>query len=704
MKDQFSCFFRGSTLLILALTLQAGAAPSEEIEHPSVRLSGHVPSKAVSEAVFLKDLDAESHVPLTIVLPLRNKDALEELVQRIYDPNDKEHYGKYLTTEEFAEQFAPTQEDYDQIVAYANSLGLSVTGTHSNRTLLNVAGQKEHVEKAFNLSLQLYQKSNGQVFYAPDNEPEVPASVASIIHGIVGLDNHAVWHTYNRKRHSSEDMLDASDASHAHPSGPGGGYSPNDLLTAYNLSPVAANGSGQIIALFELGSYLASDINEYAKYFGLPSAKLKNILVDGGSKSGIDPEVTLDIELALALAPQSEIYVYEGPNSDQGVLDTYNRIATDNLAKQVSTSWGMSENLVSSQYLQAENAIFMQMAAHGQTIYAAAGDSGAYDDYPTLKLEVDDPASQPYVVGVGGTKLTVNPSSGAYGSESVWDNGQGNGAGGGGVSTVWTVPSWQENVPTIYSKTHRNVPDVALNADPDTGYSIFYDGQWTIYGGTSCAAPLWAAFTARINQERLASQKAVLGFANPLIYSIGLGSSYTTNFHDVTTGNNLFYSAGKGYDNASGWGSFVGANLFASLTNQTTSQASEPEPVASQLEPVLNIAMTHGAVFKKGGVGSYKITVSNEGDASTSGVLTVAITLPEGLKCRALNGTGWVFDHKTLTCTYSSAVEAGSSYPAITLIVNVDHHAPHSVTTTATVSGGGSAESKTVSSSLMTIR
>ena len=213
-------------------------------------------------------------------------------------------------------------------------------------------------------------------------------------------------------------------ASHGHPSGPGGGYSPKDLLTAYNLNRVSANGSKQIIALFELGGYLTSDINEYTNYFGLPSAKLKNILVDGGSSSGIDPEVTLDIELALALAPASQIYVYEGPNSDQGVLDTYNRIATDNLAKQVSTSWGIGEDLVDAQYLQAENAIFLQMAAHGQTIYAAAGDSGAYDDYPYHSLVVDDPASQPYVVGVGGTRLIVNSVSGAYSNESVWNDGQ----------------------------------------------------------------------------------------------------------------------------------------------------------------------------------------------------------------------------------------------------------------------------------------
>jgi kumamolisin len=433
---------------------------------------------------------------------------------------------------------------------------------------LNVTGQAESIENAFNLRLHHYQKSDGRTFYAPDSDPNVPHSVASIIHGIVGLDNHAKWGTYH-KRKPTKGVLNSEGSASAHPSGPGGGYSPSDLLTAYNLTQVPAKGSGQIIALFELGTYLATDINEYAKYFGLPSPKLHNILVAGGSSSGIDAEVTLDIQLALAVAPESQIYVYEGPNSNQGVLNTYNRIATDNLAKQVSTSWGLGESLVSPQQLQAENTIFQQMAAQGQTVYAAAGDSGAYDTYKethTLTLMVDDPASQPYVVGVGGTRLTVNPNSGVYIGELVWNDGLGS-AGGGGVSTVWPLPSWQTRVPTVYSKTHRNVPDVSLNADPDTGYAIFYDGEWQTFGGTSCAAPLWAAFNACINQVRVANKKPVIGFVNPLLYAIGLGSSYRTNFHDITSGSNLYYSARQGYDNASGWGSFNGANLFSNLTN-----------------------------------------------------------------------------------------------------------------------------------------
>ncbi len=687
MNDYLSKSFKCLALLMLTLTLHIGYATADTSTSSSVRLAGHVPSKAVSNAVFLNNLDANTHVPLTFTLPLRNQEELQDLVDRIHDPADTQHYGKYLTSEEFVERFAPTQEDYDQVIAHAKSLGLTVHITHSNRTLVNVSGSASTIEAAFNLSLHEYMLSNGRKFHAPNDDPEVPASIASMITGIVGLHNHSVWHTYHRRKHTAEASHASKSAPHAFPSGPGGGFSPNDLVQAYNIGNLSANGSGQIIALFELAGYQASDINEYTNYFGLPSAKLKNIMVDGGSHSGIDAEVTLDIELALALAPESQIYVYEGPNSDQGVLDTYNRIATDNIAKQVSTSWGLGEDLVNAQYLQAENAIFLQMATQGQTIYAAAGDSGAYDDYAnnySRSLVVDDPASQPYVVGVGGTRLNVNADTCSYESESVWNDGLGYGAGGGGVSSIWPIPSWQANVSSVYSKTHRNVPDVALNADTTTGYAIFYDGQWQIYGGTSCAAPLWAAFTACVNQELEANQKPVLGFANPTLYAIGTGSSYSTNFHDVTTGNNLYYHALLGYDNASGWGSFNGANLFASLTD-----ALVPPPDSS----LLNILMKHNAPFTKGGIGSYKIVVSNQGNGSTSGPVTVGVTLPNGLSYSSFSGSGWAFNNNTQTFAQSNVLQPSSSYPTITLNVNVSAAASSILTPSATVSGGGSASS-----------
>ncbi len=680
--------FKWLLLLTLYLHASPGFAAPQPRQRPPVRLSYHVPIKALSRAMPLNRLDGSAHVPLTIILPLRNQQELEQLIARIHDPADQEHYGKYLTTAEFVERFAPTQADYDKVVAYVKGWGFTVDNKHANRTLLTLSSDAKSIESAFNLHLHEYMSPEGRKFYAPNNNPQVPSAIASVIKGIVGLDNHSKWKPYRQRK---EMASGSSVGSRAFPSGPGGGFAPSDIVKAYNLSGMSANGSNQIIALFELAGYQASDINVYTDYFGLPAAKLTNVLVDGGSADGIDAEVTLDIELALALAPGSEIYVYEGPNSNQGVIDTYNRIATDNIAKQVSTSWGLGEDLEGVQFIHAENAIFQQMAAQGQTIYAAAGDSGAFDDYPhngSETLVVDDPASQPYVVGVGGTSLTVNANTGAYQMESVWNNGLAKGAGGGGVSSVWPIPSWQKNVSGVYSMTNRNVPDVSLDADPNTGYSVYFEGEWQIYGGTSCAAPLWAAFTACVNQSREAASKPALGFANPILYALASGISYTANFHDVTTGNNLFYNAGPGYDNASGWGSFNGTNLYASLRGPTAA-------------PVLNMIFKHNAPFNRGTIGTYHIVVSNTGNAPTSSPVAVAVSLPAGLTYNSFTGSGWVFNQSTLTFTQSNVLNTGSSYPTIVLNVNVASNAPYTVIPSATVSGGGSS-SETVQNSTTT--
>jgi kumamolisin len=265
--------------------------------------------------------------------------------------------------------------------------------------------------------------------------------------------------------------------------------------------------------------------------------------------------------------------------------------------------------------------------------------------------------------------------------ESVWNDGVGNGAGGGGVSTVWPIPAWQTNVSTVYSMTNRNVPDVSLNADPSTGYAIYFQGQWQIFGGTSCAAPLWAAFTACVNQTLASANKPALGFANPILYAIASGMSYATDFHDVTTGNNYYYNAGTGYDNASGWGSFSGANLYTSLTGSMGGSASGP---------VLNVILKHTTPFTKGGTGTYRIVVSNTGKGPTSSPVTVAVTLPKGLTFHSFNGSGWAFNKNKLTFTQSNILDPGSSYPTIVFNVKVADNAPNTVTPSVTVSGGGS--------------
>jgi kumamolisin len=621
-------------LLAFTVALVDAPTPCSSSPVPSpVRLPGHVPTKALTAAKWLGRQTSDTRISLAFVLPLRNQAELQDLLGRIYDPADPLH-GKYLTPQEFTDRFGPTQADYDTVTDYARSLGLTVTGTHANRAILDVSGPAGTVESAFNLHLHQYQAQNGREFYAPDNDPEVTDAIASRIEGVVGLDNAAVWHTHSR-------FLPA-DTAQTLPlqigTGPGGGLSPSDIRTAYNLQGVAANGSGQTLALFELDGYNSSDVANYVSYFGLTSVPLQNVLVDGFSGragSGAD-EVTLDIELQNALAPGAgKIIVYEGPNSNTGVIDTYNRIAADNLAKQISTSWGVSEGQTSSAVVNSENTAFRQMAAQGQSIYAAAGDSGAYDNGSTLS--VDDPASQPYMVGTGGTQLFVN-SGETYNYETTWDvnNTVSGGAGGGGVSTLWSIPTWQQGIVSAASSTMRNVPDVSLNADQYAGYSIYYNGSWWIYGGTSCAAPLWAAFTAQVNQQRVANGYPSLGFANPTIYSIASGPRYGSDFHDITQGTNLHYAAVAGYDNATGWGSFNGANLLADLAPSSTPTSPPNQPTGLTATPgngtvALNWTASTGAasynVYRgttPGGEGPTPIksgiTATSYTDSATNGV------------------------------------------------------------------------------------
>jgi kumamolisin len=303
----------------------------------------------------------------------------------------------------------------------------------------------------------------------------------------------------------------------------------------------------------------------------LPTSLLTN---SSSSFQTLRFEVVLDIEMMVGLAPKaSKIVVYEGPNSSAGVIDTYAKIASDNTAQQISSSWGEAEDQAAAADMKSENTVFKQMVAQGQTLYSASGDSGADDD--GSKLSVDDPSGQPYVIAVGGTTMTIG-SNGAFQSETTWNElAGGEGASGGGISTVWSLPSWQKNAATAdkqASKTMRNVPDVSLNADPVTGYGIYQGGQWQVVGGTSAAAPLWAAFNALVNSQRLSNKLTATGFIAPALYAVGEGSSYSSSFNDIVQGTNGTgsdsFSADTGYDNASGWGSFKGAGLLQQLSQQ----------------------------------------------------------------------------------------------------------------------------------------
>jgi kumamolisin len=541
----------------------------------------YVPHDAIKLASHLGRMESARQLALTLSLPIRNPTELADLIHGLYDIHDP-NFGHYLAPEEFASRFAPTPEQYDQLAQHFMGKGFAITNRHSNRLLLELTGSVDAWESMLQIQLHEYRNREGKIFHAPDREPQLPPEVFQRILHLSGLDNHVQHHSHVRIRNAAKQSVARAIVG----SGPNGGLTPDDILKAYSLSTIH-QGNGQTLGLLELAAYDPSDISAYQAFFGLPTISVENISVSPGianSRLNADAEATLDIELQMALAPDSsKILVYQAPNQNDAFLAILSRIATDNKAKQISISWGLCEADTVNSYLQSENQIFQQMAVQGQTVFAAAGDNGAYDcGTSRMGLAVDDPASQPYVTGVGGTTLNL-AAGGNYASETTWNAGSIKaGAGGGGVSSVWPIPDYQKGVAGLTSTLQRNVPDVALNADPNIGYSIYFSGTWQIYGGTSAAAPLWSALIAHLNQERSLSGLASVGSFNGLLYQAAKFATPVTGFHDIAdNSNNLYYVAKTGYDNATGWGSFQGDNLLGDLLNYNAPPVAPSKLIAS---------------------------------------------------------------------------------------------------------------------------
>jgi hypothetical protein len=526
-------------------------------------LPGHVPPAIARFHLHpLSDLPETNQLGFDISLPLRNKPSLDSLLQQIYDPKSP-NYRHYLTPGQFTAQFGPSQQDYNTVVQFAQSNGLTVAHTYSDRTLLDITGSVGSIEKAFHTTLRLYQHPvENRTFFAPDTDPMVNPGVP--INHIDGLDNFIIPRPAIRPATSPPSR---SETQPALGSGPDGEYMGRDFHAAY-APGVALNGAGQIVALFELDAYVSNDIAFYERTNGLPITTLTNILPNGTvhRTSNGSGEVSLDIEMVVSMATNlSKVIVYEAPNGNgNSVPDLLNRISSDNIAKQISSSWLIGDSSTYETYYQ-------KMAALGQSFYQASGDDGAF--YPGIPEWADDTN----IMLVGATTLSTAGPGGAWSSETVWNwfsTGEGTGVGGGGISfSNVPIPPYQESVSMANnqgSPTLRNVPDVALTGD--NIYVVYNNGQTQNVGGTSCAAPLWAAFTALVNQQALARGESTVGFINPAIYAIGLSANYTNCFHDIITGNNTnttvgnAYFATNGYDLCTGWGTPTGSNLINALT------------------------------------------------------------------------------------------------------------------------------------------
>ena len=524
------------------------------------QLHGHIPA-ALAALRPVERLPAAQRLHLAIGLPLRNPDALKTLIAEIHDPASP-NYRQYLTPAQFTERFGPTQEDYQVAMAFAQANGLTVTMTHPNRLILDVEGAITDIEKTFHVTLRNYpHPREGRTFYAPDVEPSLDLAVP-VLH-ISGLDNYSI----PKPNHKIKPVGATGKVTPNAGSAPGGAYAGNDFRAAY-VPGTPLTGAGQSVGLLQFDGYYASDIATYKTQFGLPDVPIINVAVDGGvSVPGTgNGEVCLDIEMVLSMAPGvSAIYVYMAPNPSPWV-DLLSRMANDNLSKQLSCSWGGGGVNPSAE------AIFQQMAVQGQSFFNATGDSDAFTS------AISFPSDSPNITQVGATTLTTSGAGGAYVSEKVWNWGLVSGSyvgSSGGTSTYYPIPSWQQTTSMSTnqgSTTKRNVPDVALTGD--NVYVTYHNGTTAAtgaFGGTSCAAPLWAAFTALVNQQAAANGRASVGFLNAALYALGNGTSYTSTFHDTTTGNNFSanspskFSAVAGYDLCTGWGTPNGTALINAL-------------------------------------------------------------------------------------------------------------------------------------------
>jgi len=521
---------------------------------PSVAQSQTLMTRHAREAVLtgearsLGHLSATQTMRLVLVLPLRDQAGLDQFLDELYDPANPS-YRHFLTVDEFTARFSPTLEDYNSVIRFAEANGLKVEATSRNRLNVDVSGSVADVERALHVTMGVYMHpTEGRMFYAPDREPSPDLQVR--LWHIAGLDNYSIPHPLVVHRQGVEESSNATTGS-----GPSASFLGSDMRAAYYGGSLT--GSGQSVGLLEYYGTDLADVNTYySNAHQTNTVPIKLLSTDGTSTSCVSPscddtEQTLDITQALGMAPGlSSLVVYVG-STDSAI---FNAMATASpLNAQLSSSWTWSPADPST-----DNPYFQEFAAQGQNLFQAAGDSGAWKTRSAIF-----PADDVYLTSVGGTDLNTSSAGGPWSSETAWVDG------GGGISPDhYAIPSWQTaaaNTCASCSKTYRNGPDVSANAN----FTFYVCADQTTctaneYGGTSFAAPMWAGYLALVNQQAVANGQSTVGFINPILYTIGGGSSYDADFHDIISGSNGD-SATTGYDLATGWGSPNGSGLITAL-------------------------------------------------------------------------------------------------------------------------------------------
>ena len=471
-----------------------------------------------------------------------------------------------LTRAQYRQAHAADPDAIKLVRAFAKEYGLtpqSGTPKPEHRTI-KLTGTVAAMEKAFGVRL-VKKNLEGETYRVREGSITLPKELIGPVEAVLGLDNRPQAKPHFRVLGEAGDKSLTAAASNV-------SYTPVQVGQLYQF-PSGATAKGQAIGIIELGGgYRPADITAYFKSLGQPAPSLTAVSVDGGKNSpsnanSADGEVMLDIEVSAAVAPGAKIVVYFAPNTDQGFIDAIATAVHDTTNKPsvISISWGGPESSWTQQSMNALDAACQSAAALGVSITVASGDDGSTDG--AKGNNADFPASSPHVLGCGGTKLLGSGST--ITSEVVWNELSNNeGAGGGGVSNVFALPTWQANakVPKPSGKTGgRGVPDVAGDADPTSGYVVRVDGKSMVIGGTSAVAPLWAGLIALNN----AQNKRSAGFINPQIYAAAAKSA----FHDITSGNNGAFSAGPGWDACTGMGSPIGTKLISLLASSSSSSS-----------------------------------------------------------------------------------------------------------------------------------
>lgn len=626
-----------ATVLSPLASASSGAADARVIVDHAVR-TGHATTRAPKDTSF------------DVVLAPRHAAQLRAFIADLSNVSSP-LYHHFLARGVFAREFAPSANTVAQLRTYFSGYGLTVHRGTDGTMVWRVSGATPRVAAALNAHIVGLKDSSGGTLSVLGSDGTLPASLASHVAGIEGLSSVDVAHSMVAHATATSHHVVARDNAGTNETtcnaataaaNDQGAYLPSQQSSLYGLSNQWASGvdaAGTTIGVYELAGYSTTSVTTYLNCFGLANQVQPVISVDGGPGRGdtsvnSESESDLDIEEVASLAPGATIEVYEAPNSTNGALDEYAQMAQDDTASIITTSWGQCESQQGASGQAAEATVFEQMAAQGQTIIAAAGDDGSTDcvnasNNPINTLAVDDPASQPDVLAVGGLAVTsISPLT-----QAVWNsafpaagvndgaNAGSQGGGGGGISSYWSRPSWQsgDNIPA--SRTHRLVPDISVMADPSYGFleytpSSRTSNAWSAVGGTSIGSPLVAALLATATQ---ACGGGRLGLITPTLYAMARQGA---GFDDVTQGNNnIFtdggnYHAGVGYDLASGVGSPDASSFISTLCAQIPAAASifSSTPVNVDAgSSTVTIAVTNDAAGPIAGVAAPSVTATQSG-------------------------------------------------------------------------------------------